>query len=147
MVAALLFLCGWNLFEAISAQALLIALFFGLSLATINFANEIEHFDDEMEVGMRTTAIVFGRKPVYRFSLYMFFAIAGCLFILALTDRVPGFLKWPALSLMILWPGFALGTAKIDMLKNISLFRRVIIRAIYLVFGILLVWQIVLHKF
>jgi 4-hydroxybenzoate polyprenyltransferase len=146
VVAGSLFLSGWSIFQPLSREAWLLALFFGLVLAAGNFANQIEHFDEELGLGLRTTTIVFGKRPAFRFSLWLFF-LTGCyLALLSLFKLVPGWMTWPALFLVAAWPGVAFFMRRVDWMGNIKPFRG-LIRVVYTVFSLLLLFMLFAHKF
>jgi len=146
IVAGCLFLSGWSMFQPLSREAVLLAIFFGLVLAAGNFANQIEHFDEELELGLRTSTIVFGKRPVFRFSLWLFF-LTGCyLAALAFFALVPKWLTLPAAFLIVAWPLCAFFSRKADMVKNIKKFRG-LIRVIYTVFSLILLWRLFSNKF
>ena len=146
ILASLLFLSGWKLFDALRAPALLISLFFGLVLAASDIMNQVADFDREIAVGLRTSAIVFGKRPAYRFSLWMFFLTALSLLLAAVFGAVPGWVGGPALFLIGLWIVAAIFLARQDMAIKISRSSGVI-RLIYALFSAALIYEIIAHKF
>jgi len=139
------FLACWNIFSPLSGEAFILAVFFGVVLATGNIANQIEHFDEELGLGHRTSTIFIGKRPAYKLSIWMYFLSACALFGLAMRGLVYGWLKWPSLFLMVAWPAYALVSRKWDMVKEIKKFR-LLIRVVYLLFSIILIAELFRHK-
>jgi len=143
--AALPFLASWNIFQQLSGEAFILAGFFGVVLASGNIANQVEHFDQELGLGLRTSTIFFGKRPAYRLSVWMFFLSACALFGLAMQGLVSGWIKWPSLFLMFAWPACALVSRKWDMVKEIKKFRA-LIRVVYLLFSLILIAELFWNK-
>jgi len=145
LFAGALFLSGWKLFQPVSLESLLLTLFFGLVLTAGDLVNQIEDFEREIIVGLRTSAIIFGKRPVSRFALWLFYFSSLYLFGLALAGSIQNWIKWPGLILIIIWTGTIFSLRKKDPLKNISKFRRWI-RLIYALFSFFLVLTLILRK-
>ena len=146
ILASLLFLSGWKLFGELTPSALLVALFFGVVLATSDIMNQVADFDREITVGLRTSAIVFGKRLAYRFSIWLFFLTAISLLAEALFGLVPAWIQGPAIFLIILWFISVILLARQDMPAKIRLVTGVI-RIIYATFGAALIYEIIAHKF
>jgi len=139
------FLSGWRLFEPLNSSAVLLAVFFGIILMAGNFANQIEHFDEELKTGLRTFAIIFGKRPAYRLSLWLFFLSALYLLLLSLFGPTQGWLVYPAGFLIVLWSLSLLYFRGKNLIQNISKLRRAI-RIIYALFSIAVMLGILLTK-
>jgi len=142
---AFYFLSGWVLFQPISDSAIHLSIFFGAVLTAGNFANQIEHFDQELNIRLKTSAICFGKRPVYRLSLWLFIFSSIYLLVLAWQELVPSWLIFPAIFLSLSWGIVILYSAKLKLFENISGLRR-IIRIIYSVFSLILIIKLVLEK-
>ena len=70
--AVLYFLGGWVLFRPVSLPAAAIGLFFGLVLSAGHFSNEIQDFSSDLQARIRTNAISFGQRLVFRVGLTLF---------------------------------------------------------------------------
>ena len=142
---AFYFLSGWTLFQPISDSAIRLSIFFGIVLTAGNFANQIEHFDQELKIRLKTSAICFGKKPVYKLSLWLFILSAIYLLIMALRESVPFWLIFPAILLCLCWGIIILYSARLKLFENIPRLRR-IIRIIYSVFSLILIIKLVLEE-
>jgi 4-hydroxybenzoate polyprenyltransferase len=97
---ALHFLLGYTLFHPLDARGLLISLFFGLVFAGGHLNQEVRDYDGDLLNGIRTSAVVFGRRRTFLASLCIFTAAYAILAGLAEFGILPGLLLWSAL----LWP-------------------------------------------
>lgn len=79
------FSLGVSLFRAISLPDLVLGLFFGLSFAAGHLNQEVRDFDGDAGNGIRTNAVVFGRKPTFLAGLAAFTAAYVLLAALAAT--------------------------------------------------------------
>lgn len=70
--ASLYFMGGWVVFESFTVEGMCLGIFFGLVLSAGHFSNEIEDFEQDLSAGIRTNAIVFGQRPVFRAGLFLF---------------------------------------------------------------------------
>jgi 4-hydroxybenzoate polyprenyltransferase len=70
--ASLYFMGGWAVFMPFSIKEACLGSFFGLVLAAGHFSNEIEDFELDMAAGIRTNAIAFGQRVVFRVGLFLF---------------------------------------------------------------------------
>jgi 4-hydroxybenzoate polyprenyltransferase len=145
LFAGSLFLSGWLLFADVDNQSLLLALFFGLVLSAGDLINQIEDFEKEMAHGIRTSAVVFGKRQIYRLAVWVFVLSSLYIMALALTGMVPGWIKWPALLLIAIWAVAVVVLVRSGMKKMIPGLS-VVVRAIYLVFSLSLVAGIIIHK-
>jgi 4-hydroxybenzoate polyprenyltransferase len=75
--AALYFMGGWAVFMPFSIKEVCLGIFFGLILAAGHFSNEIEDFELDMAAGIRTNAIAFGQRFVFRVGLFLFVLSSG----------------------------------------------------------------------
>jgi 4-hydroxybenzoate polyprenyltransferase len=69
---ALHFLLGYTLFHAIDASGLVISLFFGLVFAAGHLNQEVRDYEGDLLNGIRTSAVVFGRRRAFLASLCLF---------------------------------------------------------------------------
>lgn len=75
--ASLYFMGGWAVFRPFSLEELSLGAFFGLVLAAGHFSNEIEDFDQDLAADIRTNAIAFGQRKVFRAGLALFIISSG----------------------------------------------------------------------
>ena len=93
------FLLGYSLFGNIDGRALLISIFFSLVFTAGHATQEVQDYEDDLSSGVRTNAVVFGKKPVF-LAAFTGFAIAFLyLPCLAVAGIVPDRLGFSALFL------------------------------------------------
>jgi len=138
------FLVGWGLFENWNLTALLLASFFGVILVAGNFPNQIEHFEQELKIGLRTSAIYFGKRPVLNFSLWVFL-LSSFYFLIPAFQLGNEIIILAGIYLMLAWLVVIFLARRDRFLKEIKLLRR-IIRVIYLFFSLLLIFALVWEK-
>jgi len=97
---ALHFLLGYTLFRPLDASGVVISLFFGLVFAAGHLNQEVRDYEGDVLNGIRTSAVVFGRRRAFLASLSMFTAAYAILAALAALGILPGLLLWSA----VLWP-------------------------------------------
>jgi 4-hydroxybenzoate polyprenyltransferase len=97
---ALHFLLGYTLSRSFDLNGLLIGLFFGLVFAGGHLNQEVRDYEGDLLNGIRTNAVVFGRRRTFLASLLTFTAAYGLLASLAALGILPRFLLWSA----GLWP-------------------------------------------
>lgn len=97
---ALHFLLGYTLSRPFDLNGLLIGLFFGLVFAGGHLNQEVRDYEGDLLNGIRTNAVVFGRRRTFLASLVTFTAAYGLLASLAALGILPRFLLWSA----VLWP-------------------------------------------
>jgi len=97
---ALHFLLGYTLFRAPDANGLAISLFFGLVFAGGHLNQEVRDYDGDLLNGIRTSAVVFGRRRIFLASVLTFSAAYATLAGLAALGILPRLLLWST----ILWP-------------------------------------------
>lgn len=95
------FLLGYSLFSAIDRRAFLIAPFFALIFMAGHVTQEVQDYNADRLGGIRTNAVVFGKKTVFLAGLAVFTAAYGYLFVLALAGVVSLALGWLALGLFL----------------------------------------------
>ena len=71
---ALHFLLGYTLSHALDTRGLVISLFFGLVFAAGHLNQEVRDYEGDLLNGIRTSAIVFGRRRTFLASLCIFTA-------------------------------------------------------------------------
>jgi 4-hydroxybenzoate polyprenyltransferase len=97
---ALHFLLGYTLSRPFDLHGLVIGLFFGLVFAGGHLNQEVRDYEGDLLNGIRTNAVVFGRRGTFLASLLTFTAAYGLLASLAALGILPRFLVWSA----VLWP-------------------------------------------
>jgi len=101
--ASLYFLAGWALFQPLSLAAVEISLYWGLVLSAGHFSNEIEDFERDSAAQIRTNAIAFGRRPVFRLGLALFLLSSLYFLGLAWAGILPRSFAWIGAGLCGLW--------------------------------------------
>jgi len=66
------FLLGWRAFGGELLPGLALGTFFGLVLSGGHYSNEIDDFDADFAAGIRTNAIAYGKRKVFRVGLLLF---------------------------------------------------------------------------
>lgn len=101
--SSLYLLGGWVVYRDIGQVGIFLAVFIGVVLVAGHFSNEIDDFEQDMAVGIRTNAIAFGRKWALRAGLILFAASSAwfALGSLAWLDNTAYF--WLGLGLLIVW--------------------------------------------
>lgn len=83
------FLLGYSLFGPIDGRGALIALYFALTFTAGHLNQEVRDYDGDCLNGIRTSAVRFGRAPVFRASVLIFTLAYAHLGLLAATGLVP----------------------------------------------------------
>jgi 4-hydroxybenzoate polyprenyltransferase len=96
------FLLGYALFMSIDRHAMLIAPFFALIFTAGHATQEVQDYDADWLFGIRTNAVVFGKRPVFIAALIGFTFAYGYLVYLALAGIVPTRLGLLSLILFLL---------------------------------------------
>jgi 4-hydroxybenzoate polyprenyltransferase len=96
------FLLGYAVFSTIDRRAILCAPFFALVFTAGHAIQEIRDSDADRNVGIRTNAVVFGKRRVFFAALTGFVITYGYLFYLALAGLVPRQFEWLSPVLAIL---------------------------------------------
>ncbi|HWA88105.1 MAG TPA: UbiA family prenyltransferase [Opitutus sp.] len=107
------FLLGWALFARIGPRALLLASFFALVFTAGHATQEVQDYDDDRRRGIRTNAVVFGKKRVFIAACAGFALAYGDVLWLSLSGVMPAVLAWlppVLLPLQIYW--------SLDALRN-----------------------------
>ena len=97
---ALHFLLGYTLYRPLDARGLMISLFFGLVFGAGHLNQEVRDYEGDLLNGIRTSAVVFGRRRAFLASLFMFTAAYAILAGLAALGILPRLLLWS----IVLWP-------------------------------------------
>ncbi len=97
---ALHFLLGYSLGGTIDRRGLALAAFFGLTFAAGHLTQEIRDYQGDVLNGVRTHAVIFGRRRTFVASL-VFFTLTYLLLVLL---AVIGFLPRPLAALVALYP-------------------------------------------
>ena len=95
---ALHFLLGYTLCHALDARALVISLFFGLVFAGGHLNQEVRDYEGDLLNGIRTSAVVFGRRRAFLASLCIFTAAYAILAVLAELGILPRLMLWSTLA-------------------------------------------------
>ena len=101
--ASLYFLAGWVLFQPFSRAAVEISLYWGLVLSAGHFSNEIEDFQNDSQAGIRTNAIAFGQRPVFRLGMALFLLASLYFLGLAWAGILPRLFAWIGAGLVGIW--------------------------------------------
>jgi len=88
------FLLGYTLAHAFDANGLWIGLFFGLVFAAGHLNQEVRDYEGDLLNGIRTNAVVFGRRRTFVASLFTFTAAYAMLILLAARGILPRLLLW-----------------------------------------------------
>lgn len=91
---ALHFLLGYTSVHALDASGLAISLFFGLVFAGGHLNQEVRDYEGDLLNGIRTSAVVFGRRRTFLASLCTFTAAYAILAGLAALGILPRLLLW-----------------------------------------------------
>ena len=83
------FLLGYTLFHVLDASGLAIGLFFGLVFAGGHLNQEVRDYEGDLQNGIRTSAVVFGRRRTFLASLCTFTVAYAILFCLAALGILP----------------------------------------------------------
>ena len=94
------FLLGYTVGHAIDGRSVAIALFFGLVFAGGHLNQEVRDYEGDLRNGIRTNAVVFGRRRTFIASLLVFTAAYAMLAVLVSLGFLPRALIWGTL----LWP-------------------------------------------
>lgn len=94
---ALHFLLGYTLCHALDASGLVISLFFGLVFAGGHLNQEVRDYEGDLLNGIRTSAVVFGRRRAFLASLGIFTAAYAILAGLAEFGILPRLMLWSTL--------------------------------------------------
>jgi len=99
------FLLGYTLAHALDANGLCIGLFFGLVFAAGHLNQEVRDYDGDLLNGIRTNAVVFGRRPAFLASMLTFTTAYAMLTGLAALGILPRLLLWSPVAwlLQVAW--------------------------------------------
>src|SRR5262249_5626407 len=93
------FLLGYSIWGPLDHQAVLIALFFGLTFTAGHLNQEVRDYDGDRLNGVRTNAVAFGKTAAFLAGGAIFALAYADLAALAYTRMVPLFLLAPPLVL------------------------------------------------
>lgn len=104
------FLLGYTLAHTLDATGVGIGLFFGLVFAAGHLNQEVRDYDGDLVNGIRTNAVVFGRRRAFLASLCTFTAAYAMLTALAAFGVLPRLLLWSPVAwlLHLAWSRHAL---------------------------------------
>jgi len=86
---ALHFLLGYSLGSAVDPRGLLIAAFFAVTFTAGHLMQEIRDYDGDVRSGVRTNAVIFGKRRTFAASLALFTLSQALLVFLALKGTIP----------------------------------------------------------
>jgi 4-hydroxybenzoate polyprenyltransferase len=86
---ALHFLLGYSLGSGIDRRGLVIAAFFAVTFSAGHLTQELRDYDGDMRNGVRTNAVLFGKRRTFAASLALFTMSQALLCILALQGTMP----------------------------------------------------------
>lgn len=98
--AACHFLLGYSASLSMNTGSLQLAVFFGVVFAAGHLNQELRDYDADRYNGIRTTAVLYGRRTAWLASLLLFTASYIVLIVLALDGVVARWMVWIA----VLWP-------------------------------------------
>jgi 4-hydroxybenzoate polyprenyltransferase len=132
------FLMGFALFAPLDGRALRLALFFALVFAAGHLNHEVRDHDGDRAAGIRTNAVIFGRRTAFLASGALFALAFGWLAWLARTGDLPAPAAWLAgLFAIFAW---AFGRALAAGITFEAVTRlQAIYRAVFVVLGVILV--------
>jgi 4-hydroxybenzoate polyprenyltransferase len=87
---ALHFLLGYALGSPIDRRGLLVATFFAVTFTAGHLTQELRDYDGDVRNGVRTNAVIFGKRRTFAASLALFTLSQALLVFLALQGMVPG---------------------------------------------------------
>jgi 4-hydroxybenzoate polyprenyltransferase len=95
------FLLGYTLAHALDANGVGIGLFFGLVFAGGHLNQEVRDYDGDLVNGIRTNAVVFGRRHAFLASIFTFTAAYALLTGLAAFGVLPRLLLWSPVAWLL----------------------------------------------
>jgi 4-hydroxybenzoate polyprenyltransferase len=95
------FLLGYTLAHVLDANGLWIGLFFGLVFAAGHLNQEVRDYEGDLLNGIRTNAVVFGRRRTFLASLFTFTAAYAMLTVLAALGILPALLRWSPVAWLL----------------------------------------------
>ncbi|TDR42062.1 4-hydroxybenzoate polyprenyltransferase [Tahibacter aquaticus] len=95
------FLLGYTLSHTLDANGAWIGLFFGLVFAAGHLNQEVRDYDGDLVNGIRTNAVVFGRRQAFLASLFTFTAAYAMLTGLAAFGILPRLLLWSSVAWLL----------------------------------------------
>ncbi len=98
---ALHFLLGYTLCHAPDARGLALSLFFGLVFAGGHLNQEVRDYEGDLLNGIRTSAVVFGRRRAFLASLCIFTVAYAILAGLAELGVLPRLMLWSTLAWLL----------------------------------------------
>jgi 4-hydroxybenzoate polyprenyltransferase len=104
------FLLGYTLSHALDAIGICIGIFFGLVFAAGHLNQEVRDYAGDLFNGIRTNAVVFGRRRTFLASLFTFTAAYAMLTGLAALSVLPRLLLWSPIAWLVhvVWAAQAL---------------------------------------
>lgn len=95
------FLMGYTLVHAADAKGVVLSLFFGLVFAAGHLNQELRDHDSDRANGIGTSAVVFGCRPAFLASFWLFTAAYALVVGLAATGRLPSVLLLTAVVWLV----------------------------------------------
>lgn len=90
------FLLGYSIFQEVDAKGMEIGLFFAVVFSAGHLVQEVRDHEADLRNGIRTNAVMFGKRRIFATSFLLFTLANALLLVLALTGSVP-----EALSLVV----------------------------------------------
>jgi 4-hydroxybenzoate polyprenyltransferase len=94
------FLLGYSLGHLVDRAGFVIAIFFAVTFTAGHLTQELRDYDGDVGAGIRTNAVIFGRRRTFAASLALFTLSQALLFVLALDGTMPRVLA----ALVVLYP-------------------------------------------
>jgi 4-hydroxybenzoate polyprenyltransferase len=95
------FLLGYTVAHALDANGLCISVFFGLVFTAGHLNQEVRDYEGDLLNGIRTNAVVFGRRRAFLASLFVFTAAYAMLTGLAAFGILPRLLLWSPVAWLL----------------------------------------------
>ena len=86
---ALHFLLGYSIGSAVDSRGIVIAIFFAVTFTAGHLTQELRDYDGDVRNGVRTNAVVFGRRRTFVASLALFTLSQALLLALAVQGTIP----------------------------------------------------------
>ncbi len=132
------FLMGFALLAPLDGRALRLSLFFALVFTAGHLNQEVRDHDGDLASGIRTSAVVFGRRAAFLTSAGLFAMAFGCLGWLAWRGDLPAHAAWLAVLFAVYAAAFCRALAAGITYEMVTGLQR-IYRVVFVVVGVVLV--------
>jgi 4-hydroxybenzoate polyprenyltransferase len=132
------FLMGFTLVAPLDGRALRLALFFALVFTAGHLNQEVRDHDGDRQSGIRTNAVVFGKRPAFLASGGLFALAFGWLAWLAWRGDLPAYAAWLAGLFAAYAAAFGRAVAAGITFESVTWLQR-IYRGVFAVIGVVLI--------